>query len=280
VAVLALAVAGCGGDDPGHRTLDHYVALGDSYTAGTGAGPLVTGAGAGCGEAKGSYPRLVAGELGTQLTDVSCAGAKTSNGTETQATTTGSEWPPQLDSLSEDTDLVSVGLGYNDFGFFGLLTFGCAVAAASAASAGSGTPCQDQVRARDLDAGALADRIGDHLRAVLDEVHDRAPDAEVLLVGYPQLVPDEGTCPQLPLAAGDYAYVREQFGHLDEAMQDAADDAGASFVDVYAASHGHDICAADPWVNGGTVTSRAAAYHPFASGQRAVAGLVVKAVRD
>ena len=48
---------------------------------------------------------------------------------------------------------------------------------------------------------------------------------------------------------------------------------------MYEASQGHDVCAADPWVNGGvTDRQRALAYHPFASGMRADAARVVAAV--
>jgi lysophospholipase L1-like esterase len=276
--VLALAVlgaTGCGGGDP---KVERYVALGDSYTAGTGAGTLVEGPpGAGCGQIRSSYPRLVAQELDAHLTDASCAGAQTAHATTAQITD-GGEWPPQLDSVSTNADLVTVGLGYNDLGFFLLLTFGCA---GTAASDPTGTPCRDQNRAKGVDAGAMADQIGDHLRDLLEQIHRRAPHARVLLVGYPQLVPDEGTCSQLPLAAGDYAYVRDQFAHLDDAMRGAASDAGATFVEVYEASKGHDICAGDDaWVNGATATGRAVQYHPFATGLRAVADLVVDAVRD
>jgi hypothetical protein len=44
------------------------------------------------------------------------------------------------------------------------------------------------------------------------------------------------------------------------------------FLDVYAASRGHDVCSDDPWVNGRqTDTSRAAAFHPFPEGMAGVA---------
>ena len=46
-----------------------------------------------------------------------------------------------------------------------------------------------------------------------------APGARVLVVGYPQPIPAEGSCPELPLAAGDYPFVRAQWETLDQAMQ-------------------------------------------------------------
>ena len=61
----------------------------------------------------------------------------------------------------------------------------------------------------------------------------------------------------------------------------AAEETGSTYVDVWAASQGHDICSEDPWVNGAvTDQQRAAAYHPFAEEQAAVADLVVDAFRD
>jgi len=279
--VLVLAGSGCAGDADrgGDDGYDSYVAIGDSYTAGAGSGPPVAGPGAACGQVSGSYPRLVADKLGARLHDASCAGAQTSNGTEQQVTNRGVRWPPQLDSLSRDTDLVTVGLGFNDGAFLVGAIVGCS---ALAATDPDGAPCRDhnrQTQAQGTDLTSVADRVGDRLRDLLGEVHDRAPYAEVLLVGYPQLVPASGTCPQLPLAAGDYAYVRDQFDHLDDVMRQAAADAGVTFVDVHAASVGHDICAGDDaWLNGAPATDAAAAYHPFARGERAIAALVLAAV--
>ncbi len=101
-----------------------------------------------------------------------------------------------------------------------------------------------------------------------------------MLVGYLRLVPDSGTCVGLPLAAGDYAEGRRLSDGLDAALQRAARKTDATFVDMYAASRGHDICSEDPWVNG-SVTDRqkALAYHPLAAGMRADARAVVAAVR-
>jgi len=69
---------------------------------------------------------------------------------------------------------------------------------------------------------------------------------------------------------------------LDDELSEAADSAGVTYVDVLGPSEGHDICAGDQaWVNGGTtLPGVAVGYHPFARGQRAVAGLVLAALDD
>jgi hypothetical protein len=95
------------------------------------------------------------------------------------------------------------------------------------------------------------------------------------------LVPEEGTCEELPLAHGDYAYVRAVMSALNELMQEAAASAGTHYVDLSGPSEGHDICADDDaWVNGLVSDERAMGLHPFAEEQQAVADLVVAAVTD
>ena len=58
-------------------------------------------------------------------------------------------------------------------------------------------------------------------------------------------------------------------------MRLAATATGATYVDVWKASQGHDICSADPWINGSVDhKGKALRYHPFAAEQAAVAELV------
>ena len=123
-------------------------------------------------------------------------------------------------------------------------------------------------------------RIGARVTASIKAIQKRAPNADVVLVGYPQPVPAQGSCPTLPLAKGDYGYVRSIVVDLNRALGAAAERGQARFVDVLAASDGHDVCAgAEAWVNGSTTDlARAIAFHPFAGEQKAVADLVVDAL--
>lgn len=108
-------------------------------------------------------------------------------------------------------------------------------------------------------------------------IRDRAPQATVILVGYPQAVPATGTCQILPLAKGDYGYVRSIVDDLNEAMREAASKGRATYIDLLKASAGHDICAGpNAWINGiNTDLTRALAFHPFAEEQQAVADLIL-----
>ena len=268
---------GAGGCDEGTATrdVDRYVALGDSFTSGAGL-PLTRRDALSCGRSSLSYPHLVARAIEAELVDVSCGGATTENGTEPQSLG-GESWPPQLSAVTKDTDLVTVGLGGNDLSWYLEVMFSCTSAAAADPT---GNPCEEQGTSPESDLTALPPQIGARLEALLTEVHRRAPAARVLLVGYPQLVPARGTCPELPLATGDYPFVRAQWEAMDAAMREAAAAAGATYVAVLGPSEGHDICAGpDAWVNGFEARSGvAAAYHPLADGQAAVAELVEQAL--
>lgn len=283
MATGVLALAGCSGDSSGAPPVDTdepqfptYVALGDSYTAAPGVPntDLTTG----CARSDGNYPHLLAAELGADLTDVSCSGASTLSLIGAQQAF-GAVLPAQFEALTPETSLVTLGIGGNDESLFATLVGTCTQLAQQDPQ---GAPCQARFTRADGDDKLLADvaTIGDRVTAAVEGVLDRAPDAEVVLVGYPQPVPESGTCPELPLAAGDYAYVREVTSALNDALEEAADEAGATYVDVEAASEGHDVCAGEEaWVNGTqTDLSQAIAFHPFAVEQEAVAQLVAEAL--
>lgn len=288
--VLGLVLTGCADtrpasqaevpptQDPAHRAhmatgrFQEYVALGDSFTA----GPLVPPAdpsGRACGRSLANYPRLVAERLEVEeFRDVSCIGADTADLTHRQRGVFGSN-PPQLRALRASTDLVTVGIGGNDGDLFTRLVLGCARARAIDPH---GAPCRDHPATREVASGtaATADRVADVLR----RVRARSPQAEVLLVGYPRITPDTGTCPGvLPFADGDYSFATEVENDLNAALGSAASAAGVTFVDVRAASRDHDACAGKhAWVNGRrTVAGEALSYHPFERGMAAVAGLIL-----
>ena len=283
VVLLALALTACSSSDgvptaggspqpPSTHSAHRYVALGDSYSA----APLVpvTDVANGCFRSSNNYPTLVAKALGTAVDDRTCGSATTANMTRAQHP----DVPPQLDAVTPSTRLVTVGIGGNDEGVFSTLVFRCPTLRAGDPH---GAPCQRSMErgGKDVLLTALGRTTG-RIASVLAEVHRRAPRAKVLAVGYPQLVDAASQCPELPLAAGDYAYAEKVNRALSEAVRRAAETTGSTYVDVWKASSGHDICSEDPWVNGSVDDEKTAArYHPFAAEQQAVAKLVVEAAR-
>ncbi len=292
LAAMALLVSGCWSSDarpqassgssaspthqPTHRpTYQRYVALGDSFSS----GPLIptTDLAGGCARSDHNYPSLVAAALRVKkLVDVTCSGATTRDLTGVQRPFGDARIPPQLHAVDARTDLVTLGIGGNDFDLFTTMVYLCSQLRASDPT---GAPCARRLSTRGPDLSADTKLIGDRVATALRRIRHRAPDATVLLVGYLRLVPDTGTCPGLPFATGDYAQARRITGALDRALARAARRAGVRYVDMRSASRGHDICSADPWVNGQTTDrTKALAYHPFEAGMQADARRVLAAL--
>jgi lysophospholipase L1-like esterase len=256
-----------------------YVAMGDSYVAGPVI-PLQTGKPLGCLRSNHNYPSLVKAALRPSVfRDVSCSGATTDNLTGPQPVT-GGQNPPQLDALTQDTALVTLGIGGNDIDFSKIVE--TCVARSSTKPLGAG--CKDYYTSGGHDQ--LAERIdaaGDKVAAVLREIGRRAPHATVLVVGYPTLLPDSGPgCyPLVPFTAGDVAYLRQTEQELNDMLAEQADRAGARYVDTYRSSVGHDVCKlpGTKWVEGLVPTAPAAPFHPNSLGMRNSARDVLAALR-
>lgn len=278
-ALAASVVAlGPGGSQPALPEPVDYVALGDSFSA----GPLVPDARsdpAGCFRSTNNYPSYLAGHLEVRsYRDVTCSGAQTRDLRRPQRLPFGATTPPQLDALTPGTDLVTLGIGGNDFGLFGSIVGTCG---ALRADDPLGAPCRRsflrRVGDRVVDTRARgAGRVEGRVARVLRAIGRRAPDANVYVVGYPHLLPESGRCAAVPFAAGDYAWGRRIERLLNDSLRGAAAGAGVTFVDLHPASREHDACAGeDAWINGAqTVFGLAAGFHPFQVGMRGMAGVL------
>lgn len=273
--------SGSRSEDPADDGVLRYAALGDSFTSAPGIAPMDQTNG--CQRSRANYPARIAEALGAELADASCGSATNDHVEQPQPSVTPQP-EPQLAAVTADTDLVTVALGLNDEAFYYDMVIGCPALLLQQGqdpATAPGTPCTDALAA--TPAGTPADRlprIRERLAATLADVRDEAPDATVVVVGYPQLVPEQGTCPALPLPPGDLPAFREAFVGLAEVMAEVAKKSGAEFVDVLAASAGHHVCSAEPWVNGAFLADDATPFHPFPAEQQAIADLVVEAYRS
>ena len=254
------------------------VALGDSYTAGALL-PISTGAKpAGCLRSAKAYPTLVAKALGAPLTDAACASAGVKNMTEAQPTYLGTN-PPQLSALAPDDRMVLLTLSGDDMGFLNVVK----ECVGLSFTRPWGSPCAAHYTKGGTDqlaAGVAAE--GPKMSQVLTEIAVRAPRARIVVVGYPDVFPQSGGCwPAVPIANGDVAYLRELEVKANAMLAATARAAGATFVNTYTPTIGHDFCQPESVrdVEGLVPGSLALPFHPNARGQQAMANAVLKAVR-
>ncbi|MDL5155408.1 SGNH/GDSL hydrolase family protein [Actinomycetospora termitidis] len=276
VTGLVLAGGGVASAQEGGPPTGPYVALGDSYTSapltGTNAGSPI-----GCLRSVTNYPHLVAERLGVPLTDVSCSGATTDGFRTAQRTNAGTN-PPQFSALTRDTALVTIGIGGNDIGF-------AEIVRTCLSALPVGTPCRDRYTAGGTDQlRARIAALGPTLARVLREVHRRAPEARVALVGYPSVLPASGfgCYPAVPIAPGDVAYLRGILTELNTRLERSAAAGDATWVDTAGPSVGHDFCQAPgvKWVEGLVPTAPAYPFHPNAAGSEATSRAVVETLAD
>lgn len=251
---------------------NRYVALGDSYSADSGVGPMTPGTNPVCLQSARNYPKQVAAELGLDLVDVTCGGANIGHLTTAQYRNT----PPQLDALDGTEAVVTLGMGGNDNNLFSSAIVMCA-AFAPVAILNRGAPCKQAYgdRFHDLIDGDAAN-IGAGIRAI----HELAPDAEVYVVNYPTITPTSGRCyAKLPLTTGDTAYMHAVQKHLNDMLAEQAAANDATIIDVWSESIGHDVC--KPWgVRWVEPPLSGQPIHPGITGANAQARIVAAAIAD
>ena len=253
----------------------NYVALGDSYAA----GPLIPNPvlPLGCLKSDHNYAHVAAPSIGLTLRDASCSGAKTNDMTNPQNVEPDGPNPPQFNSLDASTTVVSLTIGGNDIGF-------SEVAESCITINPFSHPCldkydpggNDQLKAR---IEATAPKVA----AVLQGIHTRSPAAKIYVVNYPAIFPETGSgCwPQMPLGFQDVPYLRSTEQRLNSMLATQAAANGATLVNWYQASIGHDACkgTSTRWVEPLVPGTLAAPIHPNKSGMAGGAATLVAAVK-
>ena len=233
------AIAGAGIPAEAASTV-HYVALGDSYSSGVGAG----GTSGSCGQSPNAFPKLwaVANSVAS-FTFAACSGARTGDVISTQ-----------LSSLSGATTLVSITIGGNDAGFSSVMET-CVLKSTSS--------CESAVAAGEKYAtGTLPGQ----LDSVLADIRAHAPNAKVIVLDYPDFY-DLGAWLCIGLSRADHQALDAGINVLDGVIAAAAARAGDTFADVRAAFSGHELCDQAGWLNSVTLPI-GNSYHPTATGQK------------
>jgi hypothetical protein len=271
VVLALLLAAACGRDAPKKHAMiapdvASYAALGDSYTAVSGAGPFTDDS---CFRSADNYPNLLRKKLTVgHFSDVSCGGATSTNLTHSQYPSTGGVNPPQLGAVTTGTTLVTLGIGLNDNGLSSSLLQACLEFSQKPRAT-----CRTYLAQPDAAFAALVRTMGTAVTGNLKAIRAAAPQARIVLVGYPRLVAEGSACPaQLSLSDAALSRLRWLGREVNTTLKRVAAGAGADFIDMYDASAGHEVCSKDPWVNGqGTVTGLALPFHPYEAYHAAVA---------
>ncbi|QLQ36970.1 SGNH/GDSL hydrolase family protein [Micromonospora robiginosa] len=218
----------------------NYVALGDSYSSGVGAGPYDLST---CLRSQKSYaPLWAAAHAVTSFRFPACGGAVTADVRDSQ-----------VGQLSSTTTLVTITIGGNDAGFADVMT---------SCRFGSTSSCESAVAGAKTFATAT---LPGRLDATYAAIRDRAPNARLVVLGYPRLF-ETGSCGLLAMSSYKRTILNQAADVLNGVTAGRASAAGATFVDARPAFTGHGVCAADPWIR--DVSGVIEAYHPNANGYR------------
>lgn len=235
VATLAPASAAPG---------DSYVALGDSYSSGTGTKDYLDD-GSTCQRSALAYPSLIAAADGSDLNLRACSGATTADVTSSQ-----------LSALSGDTDRVSISVGGNDAGFADVLT-----ECAKPAWAGN---CDTAIDGAETTINSTLPARLDSLYA---EIRAKAPNATVVVVGYPRIFMGEDCNALTWFSPEEQTRLNATADLLNSTLDSAAGAAGFSFADPTSAFTGHAVCDEPAWING-LSNPISDSYHPNQAGHR------------
>lgn len=296
-----------------------YVALGDSFVVSEGNPPFVTeGDETSCAYTTSAYPEVArtSSELVPGTLDVAaCTGASVLNLYDYHEGESGETYPGQIAAIAdgESPELVTLTIGGNDIGFVSIVE---ACLQVQVNGAGQFSPYYSRSQCDHM-LDEYAPAATEALRTGIDDwgqpeafgcdapctlpgavadVVAAAPDAEVVVVGYPPFMPAVDTGCRGPLRIdGEYSptiewYVapadvrrgRRVIAELNAALRDAAVAAGATYVGLGPRFAGHEVCSADPWLAGVEVDADLfplySSFHPNRRGGVGAAAALIDAL--
>lgn len=284
----------------------NYVAMGDSFASGEGAGDYRDGTNYDrrddwdprnwgdddrnrCRRSTNAYAERVfrGNTFQGDLTMVSCSGARL--GAEVDADTdddtdSGAIYDPnpdhtgelpQIDSLDEDTSLVTMSIGGNDLGF-GSVIRDCMI------NGQRGVPIVARCQGTwDAELDRRIEELRPQLIALYADMRERAPGARIIIMGYPRLFHEPPSEPLSNLLFGeDQIWMNSKADALNVMLREAAREAGVEFIDPTQAFIGHGVGSDDPWINDmdwggpGIALYDPGSFHPNSAGHEAMAELL------
>jgi lysophospholipase L1-like esterase len=225
-----------------------YVALGDSYSSGTGTRTFYEPT---CQRSVYAYPYLLH-EAHTSWTfvDAACSGA-----------TTSTLLSSQVSSVTSDTNWVTYTIGGNDAGFSHVITE-CALPSWASNCTGAINEAQSIIK----------NTLPGRLDSVNSAIKTRAPSAKVVVLDYPKLFNGEDCNALTFFSSSEESRLNETAELMKSVISAAATRAGANFVfrDVIPGFIGHAVCdggggSSTEWING-LSNPTGESYHPKVAG--------------
>jgi hypothetical protein len=237
-AVCAVfTAAGAGG-----TTAWNYVAMGDSYSSGVGTGSYtLDGA---CKRSIYAYPYLFAQKHSMGSFDfVACSGAKTSD-----------LIAKQLPYLNATTNLVTMTIGGNDIGFANLIEQ-CTLSDCTSALVNT--------------TANLGSTLGPALDTAFNDVRHAAPNATVIVLGYPRVFSTSSCFGTLGITSTEEKDANALADALDSLISSHAGKYQFRYESAITPWTGHAVCSSSAWLNGLNLFNTGESYHPNKSGQSA-----------
>lgn len=243
--VVALATAALfAGGVPAAAQAPSYVALGDSYSSGVGTRTYYSDSGS-CYRSQYAYPVINARAMGAALTFAACSGARVANVLSSQ-----------LGGLNGNTRYVTISIGGNDAGFASVIT---------ACARPWPWTCWGEI---DNANTFIRNTLPGRLNQVYTEIRNRAPNASVVVVGYPRIFNGRECNFAARISPGEQAELNRTANLLATTTAGRASAHGFQFADPRNAFVGHAVCDSVEWINGLSNPIRES-YHPNRAGQSA-----------
>jgi len=227
---------------PAQAAGEPYVALGDSYSSGVGTRSYIDD-GTECQRSTLAYPSLLAAQRGYALDFRACSGATVADVTNTQ-----------LSALNTGTSLVTLSVGGNDAGFADVLT--------ECALPGWASDCDAAI---DGAESYINNTLPGSLSGLYGSIVGLAPNAQVVIVGYPRIFMGEDCNAATWFSPEEEARLNQTADLLNGLLSSVASSNGFGFADPTGAFIGHAVCDDPEWING-LSNPISDSYHPNASG--------------
>lgn len=242
VTVAAVAASAFVASPASAASSVQYVALGDSYSAGVGAG---SNSGS-CDRSPNAYSQLwTNANAPSSFTFVACSGATTSDVISSQ-----------LSALSSSTTLVSITIGGNDVGFADVME-DCVL--------DSESTCVSDI---DNAESEMTSTLPTSLNTLYADIRAHAPNARVVVLGYPRFYDLNQSSGCIGLSTAKRTAINGAADELDSVIASAVSrQSNFVFGDVRSAFSANEICDSNPWLHSVNVLDLDESYHPTATGQ-------------